>query len=315
MPLFLSKTAWAGCKPAYRAWLVATAIGAAGLFLPSQGAMAQAVIATVNSSPVTTFDVEQRIRIAAMIERRRLDRKTAVQELIDDQVKLIEARRIGYRVTEEGVEAEFSKFAKNARVSEREFEGMLIKSGIQPSAVRAKIRADLAWVVLLRDQTRRGTGITGAELEAELEARRKKETTITDYSLRQVVFIVPRGVSPSTRMASANAARSRFNSCETGFDELRNLPDVAIRVPVMRSSADLSPQLRQLFEKTPVNSMTPPAPSPDGIELVAVCGKKVRDNTTTERANVAVDLSEKKITENAKAYLASLRKKVDIRNR
>ncbi|MCA1953018.1 MAG: hypothetical protein LDL22_08245, partial [Hyphomicrobiales bacterium] len=67
--------------------------------LAGRPAAAQAVLALVNSRPVTSFDVEQRIRIAQIVDRRRLDRKSALTELVDDQVKLIEARRIGYRVT------------------------------------------------------------------------------------------------------------------------------------------------------------------------------------------------------------------------
>lgn len=305
----------AGLPAALRlALFLAAALPAAAILTPVP-VSAQAVVALVNNSPVTTFDVEQRMRIASMTERRRLDRKAAIQELIDDQVKLIEARRVGYRVTEDGVEQEFIKLAKGARMSDREFETALQRAGIQPSALRAKIRADLAWVVLLRDQARRGSQVTNDELESEIEARRRKEGTITEYVLRPVVFIVARGASPSSRMAAANAVRARFTSCETGFDELRQLPDVAIRPPMMRTSADLSPQLRQLFERTPVDRMTPPSPSGEGIEVVAVCSKKERENPSSQRSAVAVDLSERKITANARTYLESLRKKVDIRYR
>ncbi len=302
--------------PAALRFLLATAaVAAPSLVASTVMVQAQAVVAMVNNNPVTSFDVDQRIRIAALTERRRLDRRAATQELIDDQVKLIEARRIGYRVTDEGVEQEFTKLARGNRMSEREFEAALQRGGIQPSALRAKIRADLAWVVLLRDQARRGSGVTNSELEAEVENRRRKEGVITEYSLQQVVFIVPRGASPQSRLAAANAVRARFNSCETGLDELRQLPDVAIRAPVMRASSDISPQLRQVLDKTPVNRMTPPAPSSEGIELVAVCGKRERSNPASQRSQVAVDLSERKITESAKSYLETLRKKVEIRYR
>ncbi|MCZ8183502.1 MAG: SurA N-terminal domain-containing protein [Beijerinckiaceae bacterium] len=313
--LTLALPARAGLPAAFRLTLAMAAILPAATVLAPTKVSAQAVVALVNNAPVTTFDVEQRMRIASMTERRRLDRKAAIQELIDDQVKLIEARRVGYRVTEEGVEQEFIKLAKGARMSEREFETALQRAGIQPSALRAKIRADLAWVVLLRDQARRGSQVTNDELETEIEARRRKEGVITEYVLRPVVFIVARGTSPGSRMAAANSVRARFNSCETGFDEIRSLPDVAIRPPIMRTSTDLSPQLRQLFERTPVDRMTPPSPSSEGIEIVAVCSKKERENPASQRSAVAVDLSERKITANAKTYIESLRKKVDIRFR
>jgi peptidyl-prolyl cis-trans isomerase SurA len=300
---------------ALRLLLAMAAVATPSWFASTMIVQAQAVVAMVNNNPVTSFDIDQRIRIAALTERRRLDRRTATQELIDDQVKLIEARRLGYRVTDEGVEQEFTKLARGNRMSDREFEAALQRGGIQPSALRAKIRSDLAWVVLLRDQARRGSGVTNSELEAEVENRRRKEGVITEYSLQQVVFIVPRGASPQSRLAAANAVRARFNSCETGFDELRQMPDVAIRAPVMRASSDISPQLRQVLDKTPVNRMTPPAPSGEGIEIVAVCGKRERSNPASQRSQVAVDLSERKITESAKSYLETLRKKVEIRYR
>jgi len=287
---------------------------AAGLAVQAP-AQAQAVVALVNNRPVTSFDIEQRIRIAGLVERRRIDRKTALTELIDDQVKLIEARRIGYRVTDEGVEAEYIKFAKNNRQTEREFSDNLRKVGLQPAALRDKIRADLAWVVLVRDQQRRGGQVTNSELETAMTEKRNKEGTITEYTLRQVLFVVPRGGNPAARMGAANAARAKFTSCETGFDELRALPDVAIRAPIVRTSEDISKPLRQLLDKTPVDRMTPPSATSEGVEIVAVCGKRDRENPSSLRSSVAVDLSEKKTLESAKGYLAELRKKVDIKYR
>lgn len=287
---------------------------AAGLVLQAP-AQAQSVVALVNSRPITSFDIDQRIRIAGLVERRRIDRRSALSELVDDQVKLIEARRIGYRVTDEGVEAEFLKLAKGNRQTEREFSDNLRKVGVQPAALRDKIRADLAWVVLLRDQQRRGGQVTNSELETAIAERRSKDGTITEYTLRQVLFIVPRGGNPGSRMGAANAARAKFTSCETGFDQLRALPDVAIRATIVRTSEDISKPLRQLLDKTPVDRMTPPSATSEGVEIVAVCGKKERENASTQRSSVAVDLSEKKTLESAKGYLTELRKKVDIKYR
>ncbi len=273
---------------------------------------AQGVVALVNNRPVTSFDVDQRIRIAALTERRRLDRKTALRELIDDQVKLIEARRIGYRVTDEGVEAEFLKLARGNRQTEREFSDNLTKAGLSPAALKDKIRADLAWVVLLRDQQRRGSNVSNSELESAVEEKRRKAGTITEYTLQSIIFIVPPGTNPAERERAANAARAGFTSCNTGIDALRQMKDVAIRPTAVRSSEDLNPQLKALLDKTPVGRLTPASRTAQGVELVAVCDKKDRENPSSLRASVAVDLSEKKVNDNAKIYIEELRKKVEI---
>jgi peptidyl-prolyl cis-trans isomerase SurA len=306
-------------RPLPRPLMLRLALAAAAALLlglaPATPARAQAIAALVNSRPVTQFDIDQRIRIAALIERRQLGRKAALEELVDDQVKLIEAQRVGYRVTEEGVAGEYLKLAKGNRQSANEFDETLKRTGIQPSSLRDKIRADLAWVVLLRDQQRRGGEISNTEIEEAIAEKRKKDGSVIEYTLRPVVFIVPQGGAPASRIAAANAARARFTSCETGFDELRALPDVAIRAPIIRSSDDLGKPLRALLEKTPVNRMTPPSASSEGVEIVAVCEKKERASTTALRSNMVVELAEKKVNEKAKVYLRELRAKTEIKYR
>lgn len=290
--------------------LMAFGLISGGVVTPAQ---AQNVLATVNSAPITNFDVAQRIRIAGLTERRRLDNRTALQELIDDQVKLIEARRIGYRVTDEGVDQEFMRLARSNRQTESEFNETLRRSGIEPSALRNKMRASTAWQVLLRDQARRGTQVTNEEIEKALAERRKTQKEIVDYELQNVIFVVGSGQSPGERERAANAARGRFTGCDAGMESFRELKDVAVRAPTVRSTEGMPEPLIKLLEKTPVGRMTPPFRTEQGIEMVAVCGKKSRDGTSSLRGDVAAELAEKKIMANSQGYLAELRKRVDIR--
>lgn len=311
----------AACSPAssprrapHLALALLALLGAAPLM--TGGAAAQAVLATVNTKPITSFDVDQRIRLVAATERRRLDRRTALRELVDDQVKLIEARRIGYRVTDDGVENEFSRLAKSNKQTSREFEDSLTRAGLSPNALRDKIRADLAWQTLVRDRAKSGSQISNSELETAIEQRRRETPEkVTEYRLYPVVFIVPRGVSPGSRLAAANAARGRFTSCEGGFDSLRAMPDVALRPSIVRSSADLPKPLAQLLDKTPEGRLTPPQPSPEGIEMVAVCEKRQVTNNANLRSNVATVLADKKLNDSTKAYLDQLREKAIIKYR
>lgn len=278
-------------------------------------AAAQSVLALVNNRAITNFDVQQRVRIAAMIERRRITPKAALQELIDDQVKLIEAGRVGYRITTEGVDAEFTRIAKGNRQTVEQLNETLRRSGIQPEALRESMRAGLAWEALLRDRSRLGSQVSNSELDTAVEEERRKAGTITEFELVQVLFIVPQGVSPGARMQAANAARSRFTSCETGLDELRSMQDVAVRDRTVRTSAELPKPTVDQLNKTPVGRMMAPSVSAQGIELVAVCGKAERNNPAAQRSSVAQVLQQKKAGETAKTYIETLRKKVNIRYR
>jgi peptidyl-prolyl cis-trans isomerase SurA len=276
-------------------------------------ASAQNAVATVDGLPITNFDIAQRIRIVQQVEGRRLDRRTATQELIDDKVKLIQARRSGYRVTEEGVEVEYNRLAKSGGRDLKTFEAALRQAGIEPASLRDKIRADLAWQVLLRDQARKGAQVSPEELEKAIDEEMKKQKPVIDYFLRNVVFVVPRGVSPGAREAAANAARARFSGCETGFDEMRNLPEVAIRQATFRSSDQMNDALLKLLERTPVGKLTPPFRTEQGIEMVAVCERNPRPVSQALRTEVMDRLSERRIGDRARSYIVELRKTMDIR--
>lgn len=276
-------------------------------------ARAQNVIATVNTVPITSLDVAQRTRIAQLTEGRRIDQRGALQELIDDKVKLIEARRLGYRITEDGVEAEYSRMARSGGRDIATFEAALQQAGVQPASLRDKIRADLAWQVLLRDQARKGSQVSNEDLEKAIDEEVKKQKPIVDYFLRTVVFVVPRGTSPAARESAANAARGRFSGCETGFDELRTLPEVAIRPAQLRSSEQLNEALVSMLDKTPVGKLSPPFRTDQGIEMVAVCERNPRPISQALRAEVAERMGQQRISQRARTYLVELRKTVDIR--
>lgn len=295
-----------------RAMLAAAALAGALFSLPA-AAVAQGIVAQVNNRAITSLDVSQRVRIAAMTERRRLGTREALEELIDDQAKVIEATRVGYRVTEEGVEAEFAKLAKANQQSVRQFEQTLRGAGLEPGALRDKMKANIAWQALLRDRVKLGTNVTRSEVETAASEKKRSVGKVIEYTLVPVVFIVPPGASPASRVASANAQRAKFTSCETGFDVLRATPDVFVRPTMVRSSEDLSKELKAMFEKTPVGRMTPPAAGEQGIEAIAVCGKRDTSANSTDLSAVAEELGEKKVNAGSKAYLADLRKKVTIK--
>jgi peptidyl-prolyl cis-trans isomerase SurA len=299
-------------NPAFRRLLAAMAIAIGAALFCSGGAIAQNVLAYVNRQPITNFDVAQRIRIAALTERRRLDSRAALQELIDDQVKIIEARRIGYRITEDGVEQEFGRLARGNNQTPAQFNEALRRGGIEPSALRERIRVNLAWQVLLRDQARRGQQVSSEEIDKAIAERDKKQREIVDYELQSVIFVVGTGQSPGERERAANAARSRFSGCGEGMESFRQLKDVAVRPVTVRSTETMSPALVNVLSKTPVGRLTQPYRTEQGIEMVAVCARKQREGGGALRGDVAAELAEKKINENTRAYLTELRKKVDI---
>jgi peptidyl-prolyl cis-trans isomerase SurA len=290
------------------------ALGISGAILTSSNpVLAQASIASVNGEPITSRDVEQRMRVSSMIFRQPLGRPAALQELIDDRVKINEGRRIGMRATPAHMEEMISRMAASNKQTSAQFEQNLVRAGIDLEAVKAKINAQAVWGELLRVRGRSGN-ISNAELNAELERRvAKGDAKITDYVVRQVVFVVPPGTNPGQRERDANAVRGRFTDCESGIELMRTLRDVAVKERIGRTSTELSKQLSDLLAKTPTGRLTPPYRSEQGVEMLAVCEKSERQDQTVLRNLIEQEMQQKRTQGTEGSYLAELKAKTDIR--
>jgi peptidyl-prolyl cis-trans isomerase SurA len=291
----------------------ALATGAILAFLAAAPAFAQGGVATVNGEPITGRDIDQRMRVMGTLFRQPLSRQAALEQLIDDKVKGVEARRLGMRVTEAHQNEMMTRLAGSVRQQPTQFEQNLSKAGIEPEAVRAKITADAIWGELVRQRGRNNV-ISNAELNEETEKRvAKGEARVTDYVVRQVVFVVPPGVGIGQRERDANAARGRVSDCESGVEYLRTLRDVAVKERIGRTSADLSKQTTDLLQKTPIGRMTAPARSDQGVEMLLVCEKNDRQDVGRLRQQIEQELQQKRTQGNVDGYLKELRAKVDIR--
>jgi hypothetical protein len=159
--------------------------------------------------------------------------------------------------------------------------------------------------------------VRDADVVAALLARGQPPTSkAIQYSMRQIVFVVPRGSPDSVRAArvrEAEALRSKFSDCERDLYLAREYREVVVMDPVIRISTDLPQRLQQLLEKTPDGRMTPPEPTASGIEVVAVCDRKEtvadlgsRNEIRDELLSRRIETQEKQILENCGARQLSI---------
>jgi peptidyl-prolyl cis-trans isomerase SurA len=280
---------------------------------PAAPSAAQTSVVSVNGEPITSRDIDQRMRIMGTLFRQPISRPAALEQLIDDKVKSVEGRRLGMRVTDAHQNEMMTRLAGSLRQQPTQFEQNLSRSGIEPDAVRAKITADAIWGELLRVRAR-GSNISNAELNAEMERRAASGgAKVTDYVVRPIVFVVPQGVSPGQREREANAARGRFTDCEAGVEYMRGLRDVAVKERVGRSSPDLPKVTNDLLGKTPIGRLTPPYRSEQGIEMLAVCEKNERQDLGRLRTEIEQEIQQKRAAGSTADYVKELRGKVEIR--
>jgi peptidyl-prolyl cis-trans isomerase SurA len=290
---------------------------AAGLLLAASAApaMAQRVVARVNGANITSFDVTQRIKLEALISNNRLSPKQALDVLIDDKLKVLEGRRMGYKLSDADIDNELTRIARNNRQTKDQLEGGLRQRGVDPIALRDRLAADLVWNAIVPYRAR-SLSPSNEVINAEIAARvAKGEARVHDYGLNQVIFVVP-GANPAVaaqRQRDAEAARKRFSNCESGLDMLRGMRDVAVKPPVFRSSTDVPKQMADLLAKTAVGHLTQPYRTDQGIEMIAVCERKERNDETAIRKQVEEDLNKKRSGNLAESIIKELREKATIK--
>ncbi|MGH6875376.1 MAG: hypothetical protein ACREDW_10195, partial [Aestuariivirgaceae bacterium] len=118
--------------------------------LPFGGAAAavenKGVVAVVNDQPITSFDVEQRIKMTTVLgSGKKLSRKEALELLINDILKRSETTRIKATLSEEQVDAAVERLAKGSGTTLQGLEAKLKTAGITMKALRAQLLTNLSF--------------------------------------------------------------------------------------------------------------------------------------------------------------------------
>ncbi|MCZ7656431.1 MAG: SurA N-terminal domain-containing protein [Xanthobacteraceae bacterium] len=300
------------------ACLTVLALAAFAWLAAPQGAAAQ-VVAMVNGEPITALDVTQRIRLIQLSTKKSPSRQEALDELIDDKLKVQLAKRYIAEIPERDVENAFSNVARRVGLSPQQFAQVLQQNGIGAQAFKSRLRSDIVWGSIIRGKFQGQLQVGDRDVTLALQSKsgdsndgKAGDGQAYDYSLRPILLLVPRGSSPGafeSRRREAEGLRQRFQSCAEGLAMARTLRDVAIRAPITRSSADFAQQQREVLANTPIGRLTPPDTTPQGVELFAVCAKTPAKNADTASEREARDqIYNKRFQELSKNYLKELRR-------
>jgi peptidyl-prolyl cis-trans isomerase SurA len=209
-----------------------------------------------------------------------------------------------------------------ARRAGRDLDGLeaaLRQAGITTSSFKTKIKADLSWRDVLQKMSPGAFQVRDADVVAALVARGQQPSSkALQYTMRQVVFVVPRGSPDSVRtarMKEAESLRARFSDCERDIALAREYREVVVKDPVVRISTDLPQRLRDLIEKIPDGRMTPPEATGAGIEVVAICGRKETVADISSRTDLREQLLSQRIDTQEKRILDNLRRKAIVEYR
>jgi peptidyl-prolyl cis-trans isomerase SurA len=295
---------------ALRRLLFTAGIAMATAMTMASRADAQAV-AIVNGDPITAFDVEQRAKLIQLSSHQTKPRNEVVEELINEKIKTQLLRRFGIDGIDKDVDNAYANMARRMRATPKQFSENLEKSGIKTETLKSRIKADLIWSQIIRSKYQSAFQFSDQDINSRLKAKNREDANVAgyDYTLRPILFVVPRGSPPAAfeaRVKEAEALRARFQGCEEGIALARGTRYVAVRTQVVKGSAELPAQLRDVLAKTEIGRLTAPETTPQGVEVYALCGKRQSESGPAKK-EVRDEMFNEAFETVSKKYLKELR--------
>lgn len=130
-----------------------------------------APVAVVNDAAITGFDLEQRMRLLQVMtdgaDPATL-RTAALDQLVEDRLKLQEGQRLGIRPTEEMLTTALQRFAGARGLTPEALIERLGRAGVSDLALKDLLSADAVWVEVVRGRFLSRVEPAEGEIDAEI---------------------------------------------------------------------------------------------------------------------------------------------------
>jgi peptidyl-prolyl cis-trans isomerase SurA len=248
------------------------------------------VIATVNDRPVTTFDIDQRIKLLRILgQNGDLDRKKIGNALIDDVVKIDEARRYKIDPTEKEIDERLGGMAKGLKTDMIGLEGKLGKQGLTLNTMRQYIAAQMSFSRLLSARYKEKIAVDPgdvdkkmAEVKADIDGKVKKimadprRQPIEVYSILQIDFPVEGGDPQllQSRAIEVGQYLQKFKGCGSARAAAAGIFNVKVGKQIDADGRKLPAPLKAALDAKGVGRAIGPVRGPKGVQAIAWCGKR-----------------------------------------
>jgi peptidyl-prolyl cis-trans isomerase SurA len=97
-------------------------------------------------------------------------------------------------------------------------------------------------------------------------------------------------------------------TCQEADAFFKSMQNAAIRSTVTKTSADIPEVLRKVLDDTPIGHLTAPEVTKQGVEMVALCGRKPTTIDTPKKKEIREKMYAEKYEAKSKSYLQEVRK-------
>jgi peptidyl-prolyl cis-trans isomerase SurA len=246
----------------------------------------QSILVIVNDKPITSRDVNQRVKLNSALGYSRGSkeqrRKRALTTLIDEIIASGEARRRGVQFKRDQIDKTIENMAQGAGTSVSGLEGQLKKKGISMKTLRSQVEATMAlrWIVGREMKTKVEVSDT------ELDRRYAKFTSdprlkpVTVYQIREIdlplgqVSEVMAQQLLQARAIEAQQIASKYKGCSSLKSASSGIYNVKVGRVIEAPSDKLPAKMKDVLRQAGTKKLIGPMRGPNGVRLIAYCGTR-----------------------------------------
>ncbi|MEL6360015.1 MAG: peptidylprolyl isomerase [Pseudomonadota bacterium] len=241
---------------------------------------ADAVAAVVSDEVISTFDVQQRMRLMILTSGGQVNpqmlgqlQTQALKDLVDEKLKFIEAKKFELTPAEAEVESELQNMAAQGGVTLEGMEQALAADGISMDSLKSQIGASLIWPRLVQGRYGNRVRVSDEEIETTIE-RMREEAGTEQFLVSEICVPVP----------SPDEAQQYYEGSLQLIEQMRQgvpFAIVAQQFSACTSAAsggdmgwirpgELPVEIDEVVKTLPVGSVSSPIPSEGAFMIVAV---------------------------------------------
>lgn len=181
------------------------------LFAPSPSIAARAGIAAiVNDQVITNSDVDARVNLALQGAQIKPDkhilqqiRTQALQALIEEQIRLTEAKNANVKVDPKEIEGAFATLAAQNNMTAEQFQKILSRDPAALNSLRRQLETQIAWGGVVRRKLRPQINVSDTDIDNYL-AEQERNTGKTEYEIAEIFL---RAQNPAEEAGALKLAR------------------------------------------------------------------------------------------------------------
>lgn len=242
-------------------------------------------------------------------------RKIAIEELIDERLKLQEAARLSVVATDEDVEGLVKGIADRNKMTIEQFTQHLKNVGTDISTMRSRYKATVSWRDVIRRRFGHQIAITDRDVDRLISTTAIEGEDEVELKLHRIIIAMPAKFEQKAaveRMANADAARRKFGGCTTTASLAGSIPGARFEDLGSRKANSIPQPTRSLLLSAADGDMVPAVIGDGGIELWAVCSRSVVKADEQKREAAQSELRAREFEIHAANHLKTLRRDASI---